>query len=257
MTPAPADGAARAGEPAVETVGLAKSYGSGATAVHALRGVDLRVSSGEFVVIMGPSGSGKSTLLHLIGGLDVPSGGEVRIAGRSLAALDDDALSRMRRTSVGFVFQAFNLLTVLTAEENVLLPLQVDGVPADEARARAAAALEAVGLSARARHLPGELSGGEQQRVAVARALAVDPVLLLADEPTGNLDSRTGAAVMDLLRRLVDERGQTALMVTHDPRAAARGDRIVWLRDGAVVEEQPLRRDHSFEEIVRRLERLT
>jgi putative ABC transport system ATP-binding protein len=238
----------------VETVGLRKSYGAGETRVEALRGVDLRVPPGEFVVIMGPSGSGKSTLLHLIGGLDVPTAGEVRIAGESLAALDDDALSRLRRRSVGFVFQAFNLLTVLTAEENVLLPLQVDGVPAGEARARAAAALEAVGVAGRARHLPGELSGGEQQRVAVARALVVEPVLLLADEPTGNLDSRNGAAVMDLLRRIVDERGQTVLMVTHDPRAAARGDRIVWLRDGAVVEEQALHRDHSFEEIVRRLE---
>ena len=245
------------GTPAVETTGLRKHYGDGDARVEALRGVDLRVAPGEFVVIMGASGSGKSTLLHLIGGLDVPSAGDVRIAGKSLSALDDDALSRMRRRDVGFVFQAFNLLTVLTAEENVLLPLQVDGVPAARARERARAALEAVGVAARASHLPGELSGGEQQRVAVARALAVEPVLLLADEPTGNLDSRTGAAVMDLLRRLVDERGQTTLMVTHDPRAAARGDRIVWLRDGAVVEEQALRRGHSFEEIVRRLETIS
>jgi putative ABC transport system ATP-binding protein len=257
--------ATRAGGPAataaVEVAGLRKSFGGGDARVEALRGVDLRVLPGEFVVIMGPSGSGKSTLLHLIGGLDVPSAGEVRIAGESLGDLSDDALSRMRRRRVGFVFQAFNLLTVLSAEENVRLPLQVDGVPEREARARAAAALEAGGVSARARHRPGELSGGEQQRVAIARAVAVEPVLLLADEPTGNLDSKTGGSVMDLLRRLVDERGQTTLMVTHDPRAAARGDRIVWLRDGAVLEEQALPRsesaEHKLEEILRRLERLS
>jgi putative ABC transport system ATP-binding protein len=250
--------ASRDGVPAVETVGLAKSFGAGDARVEALRGVDLRVGRGEFVVIMGPSGSGKSTLLHLIGGLDLPTGGEVRIAGESLASLDDDALARMRRRRVGFVFQAFNLLTVLTAAENVHLPLRIDGVPDADARERAARALEAVGVASRADHLPGELSGGEQQRVAIARALAVEPVLLLADEPTGNLDSRNGLAVMDLLRRLVDERGQTTLMVTHDPRAAARGDRIVWLRDGSVVEEQTLRRGgRSLEEILRRLEVLS
>jgi putative ABC transport system ATP-binding protein len=241
---------------AVEVEGVTKVYGAGETRVEALRGVDVTVRPGEFVVVMGPSGSGKSTLLHLLAGLDRPTSGAVRVAGEDLTALDDDRVTVLRRRRIGLVFQAFNLVHVLSAEENVALPLLLDGVAAAEADRRALAALDRVGLAARRSHLPSELSGGEQQRVAVARALATEPALLLADEPTGNLDSARSADLMRLLRGLVDERGQTILMVTHDVHAAALGDRIVWLRDGRVVEEQPLGRPGSVAEIVKRLERL-
>jgi putative ABC transport system ATP-binding protein len=241
---------------AVEVEGVTKVYGAGETRVEALRGVDVTVRPGEFVVVMGPSGSGKSTLLHLLAGLDRPTSGAVRVAGEDLTALDDDRVTVLRRRRIGLVFQAFNLVHVLSSEENVALPLLLDGVAAAEADRRALAALDRVGLAARRSHLPSELSGGEQQRVAVARALATEPALLLADEPTGNLDSARSADLMRLLRGLVDERGQTILMVTHDVHAAALGDRIVWLRDGRVVEEQPLGRPGSVAEIVKRLERL-
>jgi len=220
---------------AVEVRGLRKVFGQDQTRVEALRGVDLSVAPGEFVAVMGRSGSGKSTLLHLVGGLDRPSEGTVLVGGQDLAALDDDRLTLLRRRRIGFVFQFFNLLPILSAAENVALPLVIDGIPEAEAAERARAALAAVGLEARAEHRPGALSGGEQQRVAIARALVTEPLLVLADEPTGNLDSATGDQVMALLRRLADQRGQTVLMVTHDARQAAVADRLVRLEDGQVA----------------------
>jgi len=226
--------------PAVQVRGLTKTFDAGEVRVEALRGVDLDVSRGEFVAVMGPSGSGKSTLLHLIGALDTPSTGSIRLDGAELASLSDDDLTLLRRRRIGFIFQAFNLIDVLTAEENVALPLLVDGVTEGEAHQRARACLEAVGVAHRRTHFPAKLSGGEQQRVAVARALVTEPLLLLADEPTGNLDSASGDQVLTLLRKLVDERRQTILMVTHDANQAARADRLVRLRDGKIIEDQRL-----------------
>jgi putative ABC transport system ATP-binding protein len=226
---------------AVEVVGLTKVFGAGATRTAALQGIDLRVAAGEFVAVMGPSGSGKSTLLHLIGGLDRATTGTLRVGDEDLGRLNDDQLALLRRRRIGFIFQAFNLLDVLTAQENVALALAIDGVPEAEAQQQAGAALAQVGLDGRRHHLPGALSGGEQQRVAVARALVRKPLLLLADEPTGNLDSSNGDQVMHLLRQLVDERRQTILMVTHDEEHALLADRLILLRDGRVVKEQILR----------------
>lgn len=223
---------------AVEVHSLSKVFGDGEARVEALRGIDLKVCRGEFVAVMGPSGSGKSTLLHLIGGLDAPTHGQVLVGGEDLSALDDDRLTLLRRRRIGFIFQAFNLLDVLTAEENVALPLVIDGLAEAEAHRRARTALELVDLARRYHHLPGQLSGGEQQRVAIARALVTEPLLILADEPTGNLDSANSNQVMSLLRHLVDERGQTILMVTHNAGHAALADRLVLLRDGRVVEER-------------------
>jgi putative ABC transport system ATP-binding protein len=229
--------ATRTGTSAVEVRGLTKVFGSGDTRVEALRGVDLDVGVGEFLAVMGPSGSGKSTLLHLVGGLDRPTSGTVRVAGDDLSAMEDDALTLLRRRRIGFVFQFFNLLPILSAVENVSLPLIIDGVREPEAARRAAEAMELVGVAHRGSHRPGALSGGEQQRVAIARALVTDPVFLLADEPTGNLDSTKGDEVIALLRRLCDERGQTILMVTHDARAGAVADRLVLLKDGLVADQ--------------------
>ncbi|MBU2600614.1 MAG: ABC transporter ATP-binding protein [Actinobacteria bacterium] len=223
---------------AVEVEGLRKAFGAGDTRVEALHGVDLKVEHGEFLAVMGPSGSGKSTLLHLIGGLDRASGGVVIVGGEDLASLDDDSLTLLRRRRIGFVFQVFNLLPILTAEGNVALPLVIDGIDEKEAARRAVAAMESVDISHRRSHRPSELSGGEQQRVAVARALVTEPVLILADEPTGNLDSASGDHVIAILRRLADERRQTILMVTHDPRDAAAADRVITLKDGRVADEQ-------------------
>ena len=239
--------------PAVQTRDLRKVFGTDETRVEALRGVDLVLRPGEFLAVMGPSGSGKSTLLHLVGGLDTPTSGSVLLAGQDLATLDDDALTLVRRRRIGFVFQFFNLLPILTAGENVALPLVIDGVKEAEAERRAAAALERVGVAHRRDHRPRELSGGEQQRVAIARALVTDPVLVLADEPTGNLDSVSGDQVIGLLRSLVDERGQTILMVTHDARAAAVADRLALLKDGAVVDQQTLPRGASAPDVLRAL----
>jgi putative ABC transport system ATP-binding protein len=218
----------------VRTVGLTRRYKMGDTFVDALRGVDLTIARGEFVALVGPSGSGKSTVLNLIGGLDRPTSGQVWINGTELSASDERTLTRHRRQHVGFVFQTFNLLPRLTAEENVALPLMFSGVPEKERRAQARALLERVGLGPRLTHRPTQLSGGEQQRVAIARALVGQPALLLADEPTGNLDTTTGAEIMALLRELNQERGLTLLVVTHDPEVAAFADRIVKLRDGQV-----------------------
>ena len=216
---------------------LVKTYRQGTTPVHALDGLSLSIDHGEFVAVMGPSGSGKSTLLHLIGGLDVPDSGEVVVNGERLSALSDYALTLFRRRKVGFVFQFFNLLPTLTAEENVALPLLLDGKPMREIRERVDEMLELVGLIGRRGHRPDALSGGEMQRVAIARALVIEPILLLADEPTGNLDSRTGEDVLQLITESSRARRQTVMMVTHDARAAAYGNRVVTLRDGRIVDE--------------------
>ena len=221
---------------ALAAEGLIKVFGKGATEVRALQGVDLAVEDGEFVAIMGPSGSGKSTLLHILGALDRPTEGTVSIHGRRYDNLDDRALTRLRGEVFGFVFQFFNLLSTLSASENVLLPAIVAGESAGEYAQRTDELLALVGLSDRAGHRPSEMSGGEQQRVAIARALLRRPQVLLADEPTGNLDSASGANILALLRQLVDA-GQTAVMVTHDGEAAALADRVVFLRDGRIVNE--------------------
>jgi putative ABC transport system ATP-binding protein len=220
----------------VRTVGLTRRYKMGDAFVDALQGVDLTIARGEFVALVGPSGSGKSTVLNLIGGLDRPTSGQVWINGIELSASDERTLTRHRRQHVGFVFQSFNLLSRLTAEENVALPLMFSGVPEKERRARARLLLERVGLGPRLTHRPTQLSGGEQQRVAIARALVGQPALLLADEPTGNLDTATGAEIMALLKELNQEKGLTLLVVTHDPEVAAFADRTVRLRDGRIQE---------------------
>jgi putative ABC transport system ATP-binding protein len=214
---------------------LTRRYGEGSTAVDALRGVDLDVRAGELVAVMGPSGSGKSTLMHLLAGLDKPTSGTVTIAGTELSALGDAALTRLRRAHIGFIFQFFNLLPMLDAEENVVLPLSIAGERPD--REWMLELMSKVGLDARASHRPSELSGGEQQRVAIARALVTRPTILLADEPTGNLDSKTGGEILELMRDSVDAYGQTTVMVTHDPRAAAIADRILFIADGLIVQE--------------------
>jgi putative ABC transport system ATP-binding protein len=235
----------------LEAQDVRKTYGEGEGAVEALRGIDLKVARGEFLAIMGPSGSGKSTLLHLLGGVDVPTSGRVLLDGVDLASLDDDQRSRFRRQRIGFVFQSFNLLPTLTAEENVALPLELDGVPGPEARARAAEALAAVGITNRRTHVPSAMSGGEQQRVAVARALVIRPALLLADEPTGNLDSTNGYQVTTLLRRLVDREGHTIVMVTHDVEVAAHARRVIRLRDGCIQTDLDLSSKASLRELRR------
>ena len=218
---------------AVAAAGLTRTYGAGDSAVHALRGVSLDLPAGQFTGVMGPSGSGKSTLMHLLAGLDTPSAGSVEVAGHDITRVKDRDLTRLRRKHIGFVFQSFNLLPTLSAEENVVLPVAIAGrkPPAAEIDAL----LERVGLTERRSHKPAQLSGGQQQRVAIARALITRPTVLFADEPTGNLDSEAGAGILSLLRDAVDTDGQTTLMVTHDPRAAAIADRVLYLTDGRVV----------------------
>jgi putative ABC transport system ATP-binding protein len=220
---------------AVEARGLTRVYGEGTTAVEALRGVDLDVRTGELVAVMGPSGSGKSTLMHILAGLDKPTAGTVTIAGTEITGLDDAHLTRLRRKHIGFVFQFFNLLPMLDAEENVLLPLSIAGEKPD--RAWLDELLTRMGIDKRRDHRPSELSGGEQQRVAIARSLVSRPTILFADEPTGNLDSKTGGEILDLIRDSVDSYGQTTVMVTHEPRAASTADRILFLSDGLIVKE--------------------
>jgi putative ABC transport system ATP-binding protein len=220
---------------AVAAHDLTRRYGEGETAVDALRGVSLEVRQGELVAVMGPSGSGKSTLMHCLAGLDKPTSGTVTIAGTDITDLSDAALTRLRRDHIGFIFQFFNLLPMLDVEENATLPLSIAGEKAD--RRWLDELLDRVGLAARRRHRPSELSGGEQQRVAIARALISRPTILLADEPTGNLDSATGGAILDLIRASVDAYGQTTVMVTHDPRAASTADRILFIADGLIVKE--------------------
>jgi putative ABC transport system ATP-binding protein len=220
---------------AVAARDLERQYGEGATAVHALRGVSLDVATGNLVAVMGPSGSGKSTLMHILAGLDKPTGGTVTIAGTEITGLDDADMTRLRRDHIGFVFQFFNLLPMLTAEENVLLPLSIAGEKPDPDWLEELMAK--TGLSDRRTHRPSELSGGQQQRVAIARALVTKPTILFADEPTGNLDSKTGGEILDLLRDSARDYNQTIVMVTHEARAAAIADRIMFLADGLIVKE--------------------
>ncbi|HEY2310088.1 MAG TPA: ABC transporter ATP-binding protein [Gaiellaceae bacterium] len=220
---------------AVEARELRRQYGEGTTAVEALRGVDIDVKAGELVAVMGPSGSGKSTLMHILAGLDKPTSGSVEIAGTEITTLNDNRLTRLRRQHIGFVFQFFNLLPMLTAEENVVLPLSIAGEKPEHAWLEDL--LKQTGLSDRRRHRPAELSGGQQQRVALARALVTRPTILFADEPTGNLDSKTGGEILELLRSSVDAYGQTTVMVTHEARAAVIADRILFLADGLIVRE--------------------
>ena len=226
--------------PAFEAVDLTRSYRLEGVSVDALRGVSLAVAPGDYVAVVGPSGSGKSTLMHLLGALDRPSAGSLRVGGRDIASLSSDELARARNETIGFVFQAFQLLPRTTAVDNVAMPLVYRGERRGERRRRAEAALAAVGMQHRLRHLPNQLSGGEQQRVAIARALVGDPQVILADEPTGNLDSRTGAEVIGLLETLNAERGVALVVVTHDLELAARARRQVRMRDGLVesVEER-------------------
>jgi putative ABC transport system ATP-binding protein len=235
LTPT-ADPTATAAPPAVAARAVTRTYGTGDAAVHALRGVTLEIERARFTAIVGPSGSGKSTLMHLLAGLDRPSTGTVHIGEHDVTAMRDAELTELRRTHVGFVFQQFNLLPVLTAEENVTLPLAIAGRKPDAEQV--GALLERVGLGDRRRHKPAELSGGQQQRVAVARALVTRPTVLLADEPTGNLDSRASADVLALLREAVVLDGQTVVMVTHDETAAAHADRVVTVVDGRVVADR-------------------
>jgi putative ABC transport system ATP-binding protein len=223
----------------IEVTGLTKAYRMGDVIVQALAGVDLHIAAGELVAIMGPSGSGKSTLMNMLGCLDTPDAGSYRLAGEEVSHLSDDQLAAVRNRQIGFVFQTFNLLPRLTALQNVELPLIYAGVPAAERRRRALAALAAVGLAERVHHKPKELSGGQQQRVAIARALVTEPSIILADEPTGNLDSRTSAEIMALLQRLNRERGLTIVLVTHEPDIAAYTRRIIRMRDGRIERDEP------------------
>ncbi len=226
----------------IETENLTKVYGTGEAAVTALDGVTLQVNPGEFVAVMGPSGCGKSTLLHLIGGLDRPTKGKVTVDGIALADMMDDDLAKLRRKCIGFVFQFFNLIPVLDAAENAALPVALDGAGAHESKRRAVAWLQKFGLGDRIQSRPDQLSGGQQQRVAIARALAADPALILADEPTGNLDTRAADEIAALLARVSREFGRAVVMVTHDPRIAAYANRIIFLKDGAIVDETVLDR---------------
>jgi putative ABC transport system ATP-binding protein len=222
---------------AVEAQGLVKVFGGGATEVRALDGLDFALAPGKFVAVMGPSGSGKSTLLHILGALDTPTAGTVAVGGRRYEGLDERELTRLRRDHIGFVFQFFNLLPSLSAVENVYVPALISGRRGHELERRAFELLARVGLEGRAEHRPAELSGGEQQRVSIARSLLLSPELLLADEPTGNLDSRAGAEVLELLRETNRREGQTIVMVTHDPAAAAVADKVIFLRDGRLAGE--------------------
>jgi putative ABC transport system ATP-binding protein len=216
---------------------VSKNYQMGEVTVRALDAVGFSVEKGEFVAVMGPSGSGKSTLLHLLGGLDEPSDGEIVLAGEPISHLPDDEVTRVRRQKVGFIFQFYNLVPTLTAEENVALPLLIDGKSVAAYRDKILGLLEMVGLQNRQHHKPDQMSGGQQQRVAIARAFVNDPEIVLADEPTGNLDSKSGTAILELLRRSCDELKQTIVMVTHDPRAASYADRVVFLKDGRIVKQ--------------------
>jgi putative ABC transport system ATP-binding protein len=215
---------------------VTKVYGENGTEVRALDGLDLSVARGEFLAVAGPSGSGKTTLLQILGALDRPSGGRIEFEGGDMAALDDADLTRLRLDTIGFVFQQFNLIPTLTARENVEVALAPTKLGSERRHARAAELLDAVGLGSRLTHLPSQLSGGEQQRVAIARAMANDPRVLLADEPTGNLDTTTGEEVLSLLQRLSAELGQTIVLITHDAALAARADRLVQMRDGRIAE---------------------
>ena len=228
--------AQRGERPVVMAREVTRRYGEGDAMVDALRGVSLSVAPGELVAVMGPSGSGKSTLMHILAGLDRPTEGAAWIGDHEITAMGDTALTKFRRRHIGFVFQFFNLLPTLTAEENITLPLRIAGTRPD--RARLDEVIRAVGLGDRRRHRPAQMSGGQQQRVAIARAILNRPTVMFADEPTGNLDSRSGGEILELLRRSVEEEGQTTIMVTHDAVAATIADRIVFLADGRIVRQQ-------------------
>jgi putative ABC transport system ATP-binding protein len=219
----------------VQATGLQRRYGAGETTVHALRGVDLDIAQGQLTAVMGPSGSGKSTLMHILAGLDRPTAGSVTIGGQDITRLSDNDLTLLRREHIGFIFQFFNLLPMLTALENVVLPLSLAGVKPDPVWV--AELVDKVGLGQRVGHRPSELSGGQQQRVAIARALVSRPTIMFADEPTGNLDSRTSGEILTLLRGMVSDLGQTTVMVTHDAHAAAIADRVLFLADGEIVRD--------------------
>ena len=220
---------------AVAAAAVTRRYGEGESAVDALRGVTLEVPAGQFTAVMGPSGSGKSTLMHMLAGLDTPSSGTVSIDGKDITKLGDNDLTKLRRQHIGFIFQFFNLLPMLTAEENITLPLELAGRKVDKEWIDEI--IGKLGLSDRRKHRPSELSGGQQQRVAIARALISRPTVIFADEPTGNLDSRTSGEILELLRRSVEDYGQTTVMVTHDANAAAIADRVLFLADGCIVKE--------------------
>lgn len=224
----------------VKTEQLTKVYGQGETQVTALNQLNVEIQRGEFVAVMGPSGCGKSTLLHLLGGLDKPTSGRVLLDGQDLSNMNDDTITQLRRRQIGFIFQFFNLIPVLGAAENAALPLVLDGVKQAVAQSKAAEWLTKVGLGERLANRPDQLSGGQQQRVAIARALIADPALILADEPTGNLDSRAADEIALLLRQISNEWNRTVLMVTHDPRIAAHANRIIFLKDGSIVDETRL-----------------
>ena len=221
--------------PVVTTTGVTRTYGSGTSLVQALRGITLEIQAGGLTAIMGPSGSGKSTLMHILAGLDKPTAGEVTLGGTRIDNLGDNDLTRLRREHIGFVFQFFNLLPMLTAEENITLPLSIAGKKIDKAELDTL--LTTIGLADRRKHRPAELSGGQQQRVAIARALMSKPTVIFADEPTGNLDSQTSIEILTLLRTAVDTYGQTIVMVTHDASAASHADRVLFLADGEIVKE--------------------
>jgi putative ABC transport system ATP-binding protein len=232
----------------VHAEGVVRVYGEGDTAVRALHGVDVQIESGQLTAVMGPSGSGKSTLMHILAGLDRPTSGSGKIDGIEITTLGDDALTKLRRQHIGFIFQFFNLLPMLTARDNVLLPLTIAGEKADPKFF--AELIQRVGLADRMHHRPAELSGGQQQRVAIARALVSRPTVVFADEPTGNLDSRTSGEILTLMRGSVDEYGQTTVMVTHDAKAAAMADRVLYLADGEIVKETGRSSQHEILQII-------
>ena len=239
--------------PVVVATDVARRFGERDTAVDALRGVSLEVTRGRLTTVMGPSGSGKSTLMHILAGLDRPTSGTVAIDGNEITSLDDTDLTKLRRAHIGFIFQFFNLLPMLTAEENITLPLTIAGEKVE--RAWLEQLLENVGLKDRRKHRPAELSGGQQQRVAIARALVSKPTVVFADEPTGNLDSKTGGEILELLRQAVENAGQTTVMVTHDPRSASIADRILFLADGNIVKELPRSDPHDVVQAMEELSR--
>lgn len=240
----------------LEAKEISKQYQMGEVTVNALDDVQFGVQKGEFVAVMGPSGSGKSTLLHLLGGLDEPTDGEITLAGQPITRLSDDEVTLVRRRKVGFIFQFYNLIPTLTAAENVALPLLIDGAKVHDYEQKVTDLLDLVGLADRREHKPDQMSGGQQQRVAIARAFVNDPEIVLADEPTGNLDSKSGTAILELLRRSCDELGQTIVMVTHDARAASFADRVVFLKDGRNVRQLDVEKKSGNGEDIRAIMRV-